>query len=99
MLPKKTPPKKDTSTESADAQLVLHTNPAATQVERKEAHAWGLIAPHMLSGELYPPALIEFVNSWNKAEFVHNDDLQEKFGIAEFAGQMNTAAKAINLAG
>ena len=53
----------------------------------------------MLSGERYPLTLIEFVNNWNKAEFVHNDDLLEKFGPTEFAAQMNTTAKAINLAG
>ena len=43
--------------------------------------------------------MIEFMNNWNKAEFVYNDDLPEKFGPAEFSAQMNTAAKAINLAG
>ena len=77
----------------------MHTSPAVAQVERREAHAKGLVAPHMLSGERYPPTLIEFVKNWNKAEFVHNDDLPEKFGPAEFAAQMNTVAKAINLAG
>lgn len=100
MLAKKPPAPKDAPAEPANAQqLVLHTSPALAQVERREAHAKGLVAPHMLSGERYPPTLIEFMNSWNKAEFVYNDDLPEKFGPAEFSAQMNTAAKAINLAG
>ena len=99
MLSKKTPPPKDAPAEPADAQLVLHTSPALAQVERRDAHAKGLVAPHMLSGERYTLTLIEFVNNWNKAEFVHNDDLPEKFSPAEFSAQMNTAAKAINLAG
>ena len=53
----------------------------------------------MPTGERYPPSLIEFVMNWNKAEFVHNDDLLEKFSPAEFSAQMNTAAKEINLTG
>lgn len=63
MLSKKTPPSKDAPAEPADVQLVLHTNPALAQVERREAHAKGLVAPHMLSGERYPPTLIEFINN------------------------------------
>ena len=99
MLPNKTPPKKDASHGPASTQLTLHTSPAAAQVERREAHAKGLIAPHMLSRERYPPTLIDYVNNWNKAEFVNNDNLPEKFGPTEFAAQMNTAAKVIILAG
>ena len=100
MLPKKALAAKDVSAEPTDAQqMVLHTSPALALVERKEAHAKGLVAPHMLTGERYPPSLIKFFMNWNKAEFVHNDDLLEKFGPAEFSAQMNTAAKAINLAG
>ena len=83
MLPKKAPVAKDVPAEPADAQqMVLHTIPALALVERKEAHAKGLVAPHMPTGERYPPSLIEFVMNWNKTEFVHNDDLPEKFGPA-----------------
>ena len=53
----------------------------------------------MPTGERYPLSLIKFVINWNKAEFVYNDDLPEKFGPVEFSAQMNTTAKAINLVG
>ena len=100
MLPKKSPAATDPPAEPADSQqMVLHTSPALALIERKEAHAKGLVAPHMPTGERYPPSLIEFVMNWNKAEFVYNDDLPEKFGPAEFSTQMNTAAKEINLTG
>ena len=62
MLPKKSPAATDPPAEPADSQqMVLHTSLALALIERKEAHAKGLVAPHMPTGERYPPSLIEFV--------------------------------------
>ena len=60
----------------------------------------GLVANYSLSGESYSPLLLEYVKNWNNTEFVDpQDNLLEKFGPAEFSAQMNSATKAISLAG